>query len=96
MTGPTRLYGSSSAASALVDSRLRGNDGRADCDGRVRRYTVRERRTPMDSRLRGNDDSNLDSVIPAKAGIHAASPEHDRALAGTASNPPARQRGQVP
>ena len=67
MTGPTRLYGSSTAASALVDSRL--------C---------------------GNDDPNLDSVIPAKAGIHAASPEHDRALAGTASNLPARQRGQVP
>ena len=36
------------------------------------------------------------SVIPAETGIHAASPEHDRALAGTASNFPAKQRGQVP
>ena len=35
----------------------------------------------------------LSSVIPAKAGIHTASPEHDRALAGTAPKCLARQRG---
>ena len=32
----------------------------------------------MDSRLRGNDGANAVDVIPAKAGIHAASTEHER------------------
>ena len=67
MTGPTRLYGCSPAASALVDCRLRGND-----------------------------DTDVDCIIPAKTGIRTASPEHDRALAGSASNFPANPREQVP
>ena len=39
--------------------------------------------------------SQLFATAPAKAGIHAASPEHDHILVGTASNVPARLRGQV-
>ena len=49
------------AASALVDSRLRGNDG----------YGLRGNAVPSShSRLRGNDDIDAGVVIPAKAGIH--------------------------
>ena len=39
----------------------------------------------VDSRFRGNDDSN---VIPAKAGIHAALTEDERAVAGTGGEIP--------
>ena len=35
-------------------------------------------RKSMDSRLRGNDGANAVDVIPAQAGIHAASTEHER------------------
>ena len=34
----------------------------------------------MDSRLRGNDITCIAAVIPAKAGIHTASTEHDCAI----------------
>ena len=52
--------------SAPMDSapRLRGSDGRGTGQGRVRRSGMRERRTPMDSRLRGNDEQASSPSYP--------------------------------
>ena len=36
----------------------------------------------LDSRLRGNDGTNANNVIPAKAGIQTASTEHGRVFPG--------------
>ena len=49
----------------------------------------------VDSRLRGNDDSSVNSVIPAKAGIHRLSPTThgpapDASIAGVLAVSPAK------
>ena len=55
-------------------SRESGNDGSDNGGRRVRSRAMGERRTPMDSRLRGNDGrclnhDRVDGIIPASAGM---------------------------
>ena len=92
MTGPARLYGCPppprlSWIPAFAGMTAGGVPG---CDAQTVVPAHRSRR----DRLPGKDDSSLYVVIPAQAGIHTASPEYHRALAGSASNSPAPQQRQ--
>ena len=70
-----------------------GMTGKDADDCRVPRPVTRERRKPMDSRLRGNDRQCAQcdsSVIPAKAGIHGSSGQYSSATRSPIMNAPGR------